>query len=171
MTRTEIIAQLDAELGRLEHARDYLTVALKGSRSRLLSKVNLELPRKMRRQASSASLPVIIVPQASVPLPAAVLAPATEPQVHRVPPRRRVERRPAQADKPGKSAAALSGMVPAGPVAVSANEARKIQERAVAPPAAPSFSELRSEIGSERTLGSLIQAFERRAGVNGAEIP
>jgi len=26
-------------------------------------------------------------------------------------------------------------------------------------------------IGSERSLGSLIQAFERRAGLNGIEIP
>jgi hypothetical protein len=56
-------------------------------------------------------------------------------------------------------------------VAVSANEARKVQERAVPAPPMPAVTELRSEIGAERSLGSLIQAFERRAGLNGVEIP
>ncbi len=82
-----------------------------------------------------------------------------------------MERRQLQTDKGGKSAAALSGSVPTGPVAVSAIEARKVQERAVAVPPTPVVSELRSEIGGERSLGSLIQAFERRAGLSGIEIP
>jgi hypothetical protein len=82
-----------------------------------------------------------------------------------------MERRQLQTDKVAKSPAALSGLVPTGPVAVSANEARKVQERAVPAPPMPAVTELRSEIGAERSLGSLIQAFERRAGLNGVEIP
>jgi hypothetical protein len=58
--------------------------------------------------------------------------------------------------------------VPVGPVVVSANEARKMQERSVAPPPPPMESAV---LSSERSLGSLIQAFERRAGLNGIEIP
>ena len=74
-----------------------------------------------------------------------------------------------QADK--KSSAALSGLVPAGPVAVSANEARKVQDRAVAAPPLPKVAELHAESNTERSLGSLIQAFERRSGMSGIEIP
>jgi hypothetical protein len=80
-----------------------------------------------------------------------------------------MERRHLQAEKPGKSGAALSGLVPVGPVVVSANEARKVQERAVPPAPTPTISEPRPEIGSERSLGSLIQAFERKAGLSGLE--
>jgi hypothetical protein len=82
-----------------------------------------------------------------------------------------MERRQLQTDKIGKSPAALSGFVPAGPVVVSANEARKVQERSVQPAPLAIVEEIRSEIGSERSLGSLIQAFERRAGLNGMETP
>jgi hypothetical protein len=76
-----------------------------------------------------------------------------------------------QTDKAPKSTAALSGMVPTGPVVVSANEARKVQERATVAPPPPVVSESRPENGGERTLGSLIQAFERRAGLSGLETP
>ena len=183
MTRTEIIAQLDAELKRLERARDFLAAALKGSprilQNSVIRKVSTKLPapvhpanrRKSRKQTPLA----VAAPVAGVPLQAVVAAtvpqPTAEPQIHRVPPRRRMERRQLQTDKGGKSAAALSGSVPAGPVAVSAVEARKLQERAVPAPPAPAVSELRSEIGAERSLGSLIQAFERRTGLSGIEIP
>ena len=81
-----------------------------------------------------------------------------------------MERRHLQTDKAAKSGAALSGLVPTGPVAVSANEARKQQERAV-PPTPTVVAEPRTEIGAERSLGSLIQAFERRAGLSGLETP
>jgi hypothetical protein len=81
-----------------------------------------------------------------------------------------MERRHLQTDRHGKSGAALSGLVPTGPVVVSANEARKVQERAVPAPL-PIISEPRPEIGAERSLGSLIQAFERRAGLSGLETP
>jgi hypothetical protein len=175
MTRLEIIAELDAELERLERARDYLTAALQGLKNRFPHPVGIKVPRKSRKQPAVVSVEVATIsPQPEAALaepPAAQSTEPTEPQIHRVPPRRRVERRGAQQDKPGRSPAALSGQVPAGPVAVSANEARKIQERAVPGPAAPAVTELRSEIGSERSLGSLIQAFERRIGSAGAETP
>jgi hypothetical protein len=80
-----------------------------------------------------------------------------------------MERRHSQTEKVAKSGAALSGMVPTGPVVVSANEARKQQERAVPSPTPPVVAEPRTEIGAERSLGSLIQAFERRAGLSGLE--
>jgi hypothetical protein len=82
-----------------------------------------------------------------------------------------MERRQLQTEKAGKSPAALSGFVPAGPVVVSADEARKLQERSAPPPPTPLVDEIRAEIGSERSLGSLIQAFERRAGLGGIETP
>jgi hypothetical protein len=183
MTRTEIIAQLDAELKRLERARDFLAAALKGSprilQNSMIRKVTTKLPAAVPpsspRKSRKPTAPAVAAAVASVPLEAVAAAPVVppklEPQIHRVPPRRRMERRQLQTDKGGKSAAALSGSVPAGPVAVSAIEARKVSERAVPAPPAPMVSELRSEIGAERSLGSLIQAFERRAGLSGIEIP
>jgi hypothetical protein len=171
MTRIEIIAQLDAELGRLERARDFLVTALADSKSNLLKKVEARLPRKNRKEPALAAAPAAngLLGRTIVPPPS--LPPKAEPQVHRVPPKRRMERRHLQSDKASRSPAALSGLVPAGPVAVSADEARKVQERAVPVPSMPMVSELRPEIGSERSLGSLIQAFERRAGLNGLETP
>jgi hypothetical protein len=82
-----------------------------------------------------------------------------------------MERRHMSSDRAGKSGAALSGSVPTGPVAVSADEARKVQERAALSPPPPIVAEPRPEIGTERSLGSLIQAFERRAGLSGLETP
>ena len=164
-TRTEIIAQIDAELDRLQRARDFLVSALAGA-SKLptiasLKNATTKAPKKSRPQPVAAAVVV------AAPLP----QPKEEPQVHRVPPKRRMERRHVQSEKHGKSPAALSGLVPTGPVAVSADEARKVQERAVPAPPAPVVSELRSEIAGERSLGSLIQAFERRTGLSGIETP
>jgi hypothetical protein len=179
-TRTEIIAQIDVEIDRLQRARDFLAAALAGSKNdsktrtaiALASKATTKAATRKRKQPATAAAPVtkVLQERAIVVAVAAPAPPPTEPQVHRVPPRRRMERRHLQTEKPGKSGAALSGLVPTGPVAVSANEARKVQERAVpAPPPIP--SEPRPEIGGERSLGSLIQAFERRAGLSGLEIP
>jgi hypothetical protein len=170
MTRTEIIAQLDAELSRLERARDFLAAALADSKISLTRKVETK-PGKSRKQPPKVASPAASGPQGRTLVAAPALEPSPEPKVQRVPPRRRMERRQLQTDKVAKSPAALSGLVPTGPVAVSANEARKVQERAVSAPPMPAVTELRSEIGAERSLGSLIQAFERRAGLNGVEIP
>jgi hypothetical protein len=178
-TRTEIIAQLDDEITRLERARDFLAAALasapndlKTTASAIASarKVKTKAPAPKRKQpAKAAAVPAVAESPSRVVVAAPPPQPKEEPQVQHVPPRRRMERR--HLEKPGKSVAALSGSVPTGPVAVSANEARKMQERAVPPPPPPVVSELRTEIGSERSLGSLIQAFERRAGLSGLETP
>jgi hypothetical protein len=172
MTRTEIIAQLDAEIDLLLRARDILAAPLSDFKNaptrQAKTKVSAKTPKKPKQPAIAAA------PAATAPQAKAVVAPppepVKEPQVRVVPPRRRMERRQLQTDKAGKSPAALSGLVPAGPVAVSADEARKVQERS-APPPTPLVEEVRSEIGSERSLGSLIQAFERRSGLSGIETP
>jgi hypothetical protein len=168
MTRTEIIAQLDAEISLLQRTRDILAAPLKDFRNVSPRKAKTKLRGKSRKQAAIAAAPVSLLAEPVVPPPSPQAKP--EPQVHRVPPKRRMERRQLQTDKVGKSPAALSGSVPTGPVAVSANEARKVQERSVQPPP-PIVSEIRPDIGAERSLGSLIQAFERRAGLSGLETP
>lgn len=168
MTRTEIIAQLEAEISLLQRAREILTAPLSDFRDVPVRKPRTKVAAKNRKQPaqvtvlSSNDAPALV---AAAPPP----QPKPEPLVRRVPPKRRMERRQLSSDKVGKSPAALSGMVPAGPVAVSADEARKVQERSVPP--APAAPEVRPELGAERTLGSLIQAFERRSGTNGIETP
>jgi type IV secretory pathway VirB10-like protein len=172
-TRIEIIAQIDVEINRLQRARDFLTAALAGSKNdsrtasaiASLKKAKTKVPAQKPRQPALAAAPAAIIAPPPPPQP------KEEPQIRRVPPRRRMERRHLQTEKHAKSGAALSGLVPTGPVAVSADEARKVQERVVQPPSPPVVSELRSEIGAERSLGSLIQAFERRAGLSGLETP
>jgi hypothetical protein len=179
-TRIEIIAQLDEEITRLERARDFLAAALAGAPNQLKRtataiasarkvKTAAPIPVQKRKLPAKAAAPPAAELQSQVVVAAPPPQPKEEPQVKRVPPRRRMERR--HLEKPGKSVAALSGSVPSGPVAVSANEARKMKERAVPAPPPPVVTELRPEIGSERSLGSLIQAFERRAGLSGLETP
>jgi hypothetical protein len=175
-TRIEIIAHIDVELSRLERARDFLAAALAGSRKdsktasaiASLKKIKLKTqpPARKPKQPEVTAVPVAVAAPLPPPPPA-----KEEPQVKRVPPKRRMERRHSQTDKAAKSGAALSGLVPTGPVVVSANEARKMQERAAPPPTPPVVAEPRTEIGAERSLGSLIQAFERRAGLSGLETP
>jgi hypothetical protein len=171
MTRIEVIAQLDAEIDLLLRARDILAAPLSNFKSVSAPKVKTKVTGKNRKQPANAAAPVTTPLQTQAVAAPPPPQPAPEPQVRVVPPRRRMERRALQTDKIGKSPAALSGFVPAGPVVVSADEARKIQERSVQPAPMPIPDEIRSEIGSERSLGSLIQAFERRAGLNGMETP
>ena len=178
-TRTEIIAQIDVVLSRLERARDFLAVSLAGSKRSSqtasaiasLKKIKLKTPApapvRKRQQPEVAAAPVAV----AAPVPPPPPPVKEEPQIKRVPPKRRMERRHLQTEKVAKSGAALSGLVPSGPVAVSANEARKVQERAVPAPTPTVVPEPRTEIGAERSLGSLIQAFERRTGLSGLETP
>jgi len=177
-TRIEIIAQLDDEITRLERARDFLAAALASAPNELKKtasaiasarKVKTAVPAPKRKQPVKTAAPVAAELPSQVVATPAPPQPKEEPQVRRVPPRRRMERR--HLEKPGRSVAALSGSVPTGPVVVSATEARKMQERAVPPSPSPVVAELRTEIGSERSLGSLIQAFERRTGLSGLETP
>lgn len=162
-TRIEIIAQIDSEISRLERARDYLVAALAESKNISTRKAKTKIHAKTRKRVEAAPSATVVPVTAAAPVP----PPQQEPQVHRVPPKRRMERRQLTTEK--APAAALSGFVPSGPVVVSANEARKMQERSATPPPAPPMES--AVMGSERSLGSLIQAFERRAGLNGIEIP
>jgi hypothetical protein len=172
MTRIEIIAQLDAEIDLLQRARDILEAPLSNFKSVSTRKLSTKVSRKNRKQPAITVSPVATQPEdRAVVAPPPPLQAAPKPEIHRVPPKRRMERRQLQTEKVGKSPAALSGFVPAGPVAVSADEARKVQERSAPPPPTPIVEEIRSEIGSERSLSSLIQAFERRAGLSGIETP
>ena len=173
-TRNEIIAQIDNEISRLERARDFLAAALAGSNNDAKAASAIALARRAKKRAPAQSRPrpaITAAPAAIVAPPPPPPQPKEEPQIRRVPPKRRMERRHLQTDKPGKSGAALSGLVPSGPVVVSADEARKLQERSLQPPPTPVVAEPRPEIGAERSLGSLIQAFERRAGLSGLETP
>ena len=173
-TRNEIIAQIDNEISRLERARDFLAAALAGSNHDAKAASAIALARRAKKRAPTQSRPraaVTAAPAVIVAPPPPPPQPKEEPQIRRVPPKRRMERRHLQTEKPGKSGAALSGLVPSGPVVVSADEARKLQERSVQPPPTPVVAEPRPEIGAERSLGSLIQAFERRAGLSGLETP
>jgi hypothetical protein len=173
-TRNEIIAQIDNEISRLERARDFLAAALAGSNNDAKAASAIALARRAKKRAPTQSRPraaITAAPAAIVAPPPPPPQPKEEPQIRRVPPKRRMERRHLQAEKPGKSGAALSGLVPSGPVVVSADEARKLHERSVQPPPTPVVAEPRPEIGAERSLGSLIQAFERRAGLSGLETP
>jgi hypothetical protein len=176
-TRTEIISHIDVVLSRLERARDFLAASLAGSKGSSqtasaiasLKKIKLKTPApapvRKRQQPEVAAAPVAV----AAPVPPPPPPVKEEPQIKRVPPKRRMERRHLQTDKATRSGAALSGLVPTGPVAVSANEARKVQERAVPAPTPTVIPEPRTEIGAERSLGSLIQAFERRTGLSGLE--
>src|SRR5271168_4642103 len=142
-TRIEIIAQIDSDLSRLERARDFLAASL--AESSKTRKAKKKAPGKEPKQPALAPTTTL---QKSVAVAAPAPPPQVEPQVRRVPPKRRLERR--QTEKVNKSAAALSGLVPVGPVAVSADEARKVQERS-APPPPPIES---APTTSERSLGS-----------------
>ena len=162
MTRTEIIALINAEISLLQRARDILASPLPKAAAKAKNQVTLA----KRKQ------PITVAAPAASGAPQAAASPspkAEEPRIQRLPPRRRVERR--QLQRTGRSEkAALSGLVPFGPIAVSADEARKVQERS-APPATPVENEIRSNISTERSLGSLVQAFERSAGLSGTGTP
>jgi hypothetical protein len=163
MTRTEIIALINAEISLLQRARDILAAPLPKAAAKAKNQVTLT----KRKQ------PITVVAPAPSGAPQAAASPTPkaeeEPRIQRLPPRRRVERR--QLQRTGRSEkAALSGLVPFGPIAVSADEARKVQERS-APPATPVENEIRSNISTERSLGSLVQAFERSAGLSGPGTP
>jgi hypothetical protein len=161
MTRTEIIALINAEISLLQRARDILAAPPTKEASRAKAKNQVTLGK--RKQPIIVAAPAASGAQQPVASPSP--QPEEEPRIQRLPPKRRVERR--QLQRSGSSEkAALSGLVPFGPIAVSADEARKVQERSVPPPP-PVENEVPSNISAERSLGSLVQAFERRAGLSG----
>jgi hypothetical protein len=167
MTRTEIIAQINAEISLLQRARNILAAPPTKEASRGKAKKRVSLAK--RKQPIIAAAPGASRSQSGEPVASTSPQPKEEPRIQRLPPKRRIERR--QLQRSGSSEkAALSGFVPFGPIAVSADEARKVQERS-APQPAPVEKEIRSNISSERSLGSLVQAFERSAGLSGTGTP
>ena len=103
-----------------------------------------------------------------IPAPAPPLE--TGPRVQLVPPKRRIERQKLQravsSEMLAKAPTALSGVLPSGPIAVSAHEARKAEARSATPPVSPMESEVVLNISSERSLGTLVRAFERSCRLN-----
>ena len=167
MTRLEIIAQINAEISLLQRARDILAAAPTKEASRGKAKKRVSLGK--RKQPVIVAAPSANRSQGGGAVASPSPQPKEEPRVQRLPPKRRIERR--QLQRSGSSEkAALSGLVPVGPIAVSADEARKVQERS-APPPTPVENEIRSNISTERSLGSLVQAFERSAGLSGTGTP
>jgi hypothetical protein len=165
MTRIEIIAQITAEISLLQRARDIL--AAPPTKEVPRGKAQKRVPLGKRKQSTIVAVPGASGSQQTVAPPSP--KPEQEPQIQRLPPKRRVERR--QLQRPGSSEkAALSGLVPFGPIAVSADEARKVQERS-APPPPPVENEIRSNSSTERSLGSLVQAFERSSGMSATGTP
>ena len=168
MTRTEIIALINAEISLLQRARDILAAPPTKEASRAKAKNQVTLGK--RKQPIIVAAPAASGAQQPVASPSP--QPEEEPRIQRLPPKRRVERRQLQrSGSPEKVGKPLSGLVPFGPIAVSADEARKVQERSAPPPSAPVENEIRSTISSERSLGSLVQAFERRSGLSGTGTP
>jgi hypothetical protein len=150
MHMEEIIFSIDAEIDRLQRARNVLAGAPPPAK------------RKRRRKARAA------VPAATVAQP--VVDARSEPEVPRViryaarPPRQPRSNRPARLkrEEPGKKTA-LASAIPIGPVAVSAEEARQAQarwDRSQLPPRI----EIEVPPAGERTLGSLIARLGSLAG-------
>ncbi|HEV2274712.1 MAG TPA: hypothetical protein VGR96_11135 [Acidobacteriaceae bacterium] len=171
MLRTEIIAQIDAEIGLLQRAREILAGA-PGDFKKTANTKTRKTTSAVRKSSSKRVKPAPAGTQVQAAAAAPAPLPAEPLQVKRVPPKRRIERRhvaSSGSETAGKPPAALSGSVPFGPVAVSANEARSAQRTTVAPP--PPAPAVRPEGGSERTLGSLIQALERSSRQSGPGTP
>ena len=95
-TRKDIIAQIDVELTRLERARDFLAAALADPRAvsaiASISRVKVKAKPKAKRKTTSkprkaavaVTAPVEVAPPPPPPI-------KEEPQIQRVPPRRRME--------------------------------------------------------------------------------
>jgi hypothetical protein len=171
MLRTEIIAQIDAEIGRLSRARDILASAPIIRREKAPSKKAKKRAFEPKvKQSKSAPVPRPSSPEGRE-IPASSPPPLeTGPIVQLVPPKRRIERQKLQravsSEMLAKSRTALSGVLPAGPVAVSAHEARKAEARSVTPPVTQIESEVVLNTSSERSLGTLLRAFERSSRLN-----
>src|ERR1700733_15960801 len=105
MTRPEIIAQLDAEIDLLLRARDILAAPISNFKNVSPRKAKTKVAGKNRKQPAIAAAPAATLGRAVVAPPPP--PPAPEPQIRRVPPKRRMERRQLQTEKIGKSPAAL----------------------------------------------------------------
>jgi hypothetical protein len=171
MLRIEIIAQIEAEIGRLERARDILAGAPANGKKAFGPKAKR---RNFGRKGNQPKRAAVRGPNSLEGQEIAASTPPDPgkgPSVQVLPPRRRIERhkrgRAVSSQKAGMVRAALSGLLPSGPVAVSANEARKAEARNSTPPPPQVESEVTLDTNSERSLGALVRAFERSSRMSG----
>jgi hypothetical protein len=155
MRYAEIIAYLDAEISRLQRARDVLS----GFRA---------LETKPSRRKASA--PKKKAGTAKLKAPASAKVEQAQVQIQRVPFKGKTKsRRIARASKTEQVApTALSSHVPSGPVVVSREEVRKVRDREVAlAQTAPQLPQAVENPGSGRSLGSLIRAMASKQALDG----
>jgi hypothetical protein len=165
MSWIEIIAQLDEEIGRLQRARDFLAGTAASSKAAPNAQARRSVPakRKKKQQARKQTVPAVngLEKQETAP-------PQQLPEIQRVPPKRRIERRvPPESARAEKAPVALRSAVPSGPVVVSADEVRKAQERSAnaASSQIPPY-DVSSAIGPETNFGALVRAAERNSRQN-----
>jgi hypothetical protein len=161
MRLTEILAWLDEEIDRLHQARNLLAGKPAQSRRQPKRTVPARKAAPALKKAAKVRGPKLQVPV----YPAKVAEPTKTTQRKPRAPVHRVARPP----KTEIPSGALSGPVPAGPVAVSAHEAQKSKERAAGPQPGVLPAEDPVGVGEERSLGSLIRAFVRREAHGGSE--
>ncbi len=148
MRYAEIISFLDAEIDRLQRARDLL------AGSSFIQKKGAKRTVSVLRKTAKASNPEVPPSAQSDPAPV---------QIQRVPYKNRERiRRLGRPSKPSITSTALSSHVPQGPVVVSADEARKAEERAAEPLRDIRLTPAAKDQGSGRSLGSLIRALASR---------
>jgi outer membrane biosynthesis protein TonB len=159
MRLTEILAWLDDEIERLRRARNLLAgkPALSTRRPKRTAPA-----RKVTRPLKKAAK--VREPEPPAPAPPTKVA---EPIERKQRKRRVIAQRAARPSKRNIPSTALSGQVPAGPVAVSADEAQKARARAAGPQIVALSAESPNGAVEERSLGSLIRSLERREGLGG----
>jgi hypothetical protein len=166
MLRTEIVAQIDAEIDRLERARDVLAGAPVSRDRASNGQAKRWVSGRKRKQAKPAAVPRPNGLESSE-IATAPPGPEEGPRVQLVPPKRRREghkrQRTVSSEIFGKAGAALSGSLPSGPIAVSADEASKAQARSARAPLAIIETEVPLDANAERSIGTLVQAFERNS--------
>jgi hypothetical protein len=159
MRLTEILTWLDDEIERLQLARNLLVGEPVRSTKRPKRRA---LPRKVTQSLKKAAK--VREPESPAPVPATKVAESIE-RVHRK--RRVIAQRAVRPAKKSVTPTALSGQVPAGPVAVSADEAQKARARAAGSQILALSAEPPNGGVEERSLGSLIRSLERREGLGG----
>lgn len=151
MRYAEILKSLDEKIKRLQQARDLLAGMSRSSRG----------PRKKTRAARKPT--TALEPQAAASTPPV----RSVVQVQRLPYRNKT--RPQRVRRPPLSSltsTALTGYVPSGPIAISADEARKARQREGEVKHSPVFAP-DGDRGSERSLSSLVRAMMSREAAAG----
>jgi hypothetical protein len=152
MPYAKILKYLDEEIDRLQQARELLaglSTPDGGSRKRIRPATR-KRPKTFKSQAPAPEPPV----QPAVQVQYLPYKSKTRPQ------------RILRASKSSISPTALTSRVPSGPVAVSADEARKTRQREEELKQSADFAPGRDD-DSKRSLSSLIRAMMSREGAGG----